>query len=631
MVAGFVVAYVLLGIAGRSTVLDTTSLALIWPAGGVSLVWFLVSRARPVSVDTLVLALLTFAVNRLTGAGTDLALLLIVTNVVQTLVAVVLVRRLCPDLWGAGGARSIDSPVLLARFLAAAVVGTALGAAIGSVVLGLTQGGYETAGAILWFGRNLCGILMVAPVALMLLQRMSQSGGVPVLEAAGRAELALAVAFTIGMYALAFTFDDLPLAFPLLAGTVWVGMRFTTLVTAAHATLNGVATIRLTLAGIGPFAAVPDPQVSALLAQAYVVTIIVTGLTLSTGLDERRRLEAQVRQREEDAVYQARLLTSIVTSMTEGVMVVDETGELLVRNPAATRVPSLLTGEETLEEAQAFHRALRGETVRNLEVHVERDGERRVLSVSAVPLPRDVVRDRARVTMLVRDVTDDFRRREELTSFAGVVAHDLRNPLAAIDGWTELIGEEMEAGELDPALLGDFVARVRSSAGRMGELVGDLLGYATSDAQDLRLEPVDLAELAAEVARAHEAAGLVTVQPVPPVMGDRVLLRQLLDNLVGNALKYVAPGIEPKIEVSGRCRDGLVAVSVADNGIGLPEGQRELVFEEFHRAHRDDYEGTGLGLAICRRIATRLGGTIVAYDNPAGAGTVFELTLPPAT
>jgi signal transduction histidine kinase len=114
------------------------------------------------------------------------------------------------------------------------------------------------------------------------------------------------------------------------------------------------------------------------------------------------------------------------------------------------------------------------------------------------------------------------------------------------------------------------------------------------------------------------------------VYADRVLVDQLLENLIGNALKYVGDGVRPDVRVDGhRAQPGWVRVTVTDNGIGLPPGEHESVFEEFHRAHPGDYDGTGLGLAIARRIVHRHGGTIQARDHEDG-GAVFEFTLPAA-
>src|SRR4029077_7243425 len=117
---------------------------------------------------------------------------------------------------------------------------------------------------------------------------------------------------------------------------------------------------------------------------------------------------------------------------------------------------------------------------------------------------------------------------------------------------------------------------------------------------------------------------------LPPVQADPVLLRQLLDNLIGNAIKYTAAGTTPALTITAH-RDGpMIEIRIVDNGIGIPEGQHDAIFGNFHRAHPSEgYQGTGLGLAICRRIVERHHGTIVAPDNPGG-GTCFIFTVPAA-
>jgi signal transduction histidine kinase len=114
------------------------------------------------------------------------------------------------------------------------------------------------------------------------------------------------------------------------------------------------------------------------------------------------------------------------------------------------------------------------------------------------------------------------------------------------------------------------------------------------------------------------------------VDADAGAVRQLLENLIGNSIKYTAPDVIPHLEITSRRRGGTVEVTIADNGIGIPAGQHEAIFDNFHRAHRDTgYAGTGLGLAICHRIVTRHGGFITADDNPGG-GSRFVFTLPAA-
>jgi len=248
-------------------------------------------------------------------------------------------------------------------------------------------------------------------------------------------------------------------------------------------------------------------------------------------------------------------------------------------------------------------------------------GRELILSISASPLPRDTDDGGARAVILARDATNEHAQRAELAAFAGVVARDLRNPLAAIKGWTELLEDEVEAGNLHPEMVRDFVDRVNG-------LVVHLLTHATSQNGQLAPARLDLEESVQRIAAARDASGLVRCGDLPTVVADRLLVDQVLDNLIGNALKYVADGVRPDVEITGRrADDGWVTISVADNGIGLPRGEHEVVFEEFHRAHTRDYEGTGLGLAIARRIIVRHGGTITARDRDEG-GTVFGFTLP---
>jgi signal transduction histidine kinase len=117
------------------------------------------------------------------------------------------------------------------------------------------------------------------------------------------------------------------------------------------------------------------------------------------------------------------------------------------------------------------------------------------------------------------------------------------------------------------------------------------------------------------------------VQPGMEVHGDAAMLRQLVDNLLGNAVKYVAPGVRPHIIVSGQQTGSFLLVTVDDNGIGVPPEQRRSIFENFQRA-ATGYSGIGIGLAICQRIVARHGGTITVEDNPHGKGSRFAVTLP---
>lgn len=648
---GFAVAFAVSSLATRGVEFVGSGFTDLWPAGGLPIVWLMVRGVRVLSVDTALLVVAAFVANLVSGGSADLAATFAVANAVQSWVAVLLLRRWCGHLWGFGGLRPMARPRDVAYVGAALAVACAVGVVIGSAGAAVLPGFDESFDAIasgLWFGRNLSSALMVVTLAVLIGARATLPRPRPSLRGddGGPLELVAATLFTIGTYGLAFSFDDLPLAFPLLAATVWFGARFSTLLAATHSFVVGLATALLTLHDIGPFANVDDSDVGFMIAQFYIAAIAITGLAIATGRDEREELAGELRRAQEHTAYEETMRAAVIGSMIEGVIVVDETGELLVHNAAAARI--LGAGEELRTESQfalsswtldgvkmsaqerPTARALRGETVEAEPVVVRvDDGEERILTISAVPLPRDEVRDRARAMVLLRDTTTEHAHREELAAFAGVVAHDLRNPLAAIDGWTEMIGDELDAGQLDAQLTREFVSRVRSSSQRMRDLIRDLLAHATSSARDLDVGRVDVTALATEIAVARNATGFVTAEPVPPVLGDPVLVRQVLDNLIGNAIKYVAPGEEPVIVVRG-CRSDarLVTVDVVDHGIGVPEEDRDRIFDEFHRAHYQEYEGSGLGLSIVRRIVTRHGGTIEALPNPAGRGTVFRFTLP---
>ena len=173
---------------------------------------------------------------------------------------------------------------------------------------------------------------------------------------------------------------------------------------------------------------------------------------------------------------------------------------------------------------------------------------------------------------------------------------------------------------------------------RMAGLIDTLLAYCTARDAPMRVRPVELGPLVAEVVHdrtAHlpgDRVPDIRIGPLPVVRADPAMLRHVLDNLLGNALKYVRPGATPRIDVTAAAApQGRVRIEVADRGIGIPEADKPDVFETFHRATTAvGYAGTGLGLAICKRIVQRHGGEIGVQDNPGG-GTRFFFTLPAAT
>ncbi len=643
----FPAAWVAVGLLSRLLAVEG-SLAVIWPPAGVAVLWFLLRGATWRSPDVALLALVAFAVNVTTGAPPGLGVVLAATNVAQTLVAVTLIRRWSPELWGCGGTRGFDSVRLVFRALAGLAAGMAVGAALGafgSLVVGQQAGWVDTA---LWFNRQLSGALVVAPLGLLVGHHLSLPRPRPPLlpRPHGPVEYAAACGFTVALHVAGLGATGLPLGFLLPVASVWVGVRFRPLATALHATATGLGTVVVTLAGVGRFAEISSPAVQAALAQGYVVTLLFIGLALSTRREENRVLEDELRAAGQRTRFQAELLQTVITSMTEGVAVVDRDDHVVVSNPAADRLgyadPTRGDGQHPGFEVffpdgtrvppgqRPSQRARRGETVEDVVVVLVPDGLGQVLSVSAVPLVGEDGEAGSRARLMFRDTTDAYTRRTELASFAGTVAHDLRNPLAAIDGWTEMLEDEVEAGGLEPAMVRSFIQQLRLASGRMHSLIADLLDHATSGNRRLELGKVDLVEVVTSVAASRGAVHLVTCGDLPWVSADRLLMFQLFDNLVGNALKYVEPGTTPHVAVTGeRASAGWARISVTDNGVGLPPGEQERIFQEFHRAHASAFEGTGLGLAIVRRIVLRHGGAVHAHNRADGpTGAVFEVTLP---
>jgi signal transduction histidine kinase len=225
--------------------------------------------------------------------------------------------------------------------------------------------------------------------------------------------------------------------------------------------------------------------------------------------------------------------------------------------------------------------------------------------------------------IVMTDVTEQRRTEAELRSFADLVAHDLREPVTAIRHLVGLL--ERRAGEPpSPEVLG----LLRASAERAHELIDGVLEYAR--AGELRSEPVDLDALMAQVGedlgpRLEEAAATLAIGDLPAVEGDPRQLRRVLQNLVGNAVKYRGEQ-PPRVEVVARRRQAEWVVIVRDNGIGVDPDQAGRIFDMFSRG-RSDADGTGIGLAVCRRVIEAHGGDI--WVEPAeGGGSEFCFTLP---
>ncbi|MEU4419893.1 HAMP domain-containing sensor histidine kinase [Actinoplanes sp. NPDC024001] len=228
-----------------------------------------------------------------------------------------------------------------------------------------------------------------------------------------------------------------------------------------------------------------------------------------------------------------------------------------------------------------------------------------------------------------RERREQQRRESELRALMTMASHDLKSPLATATAHLEMLRQDHAEGLGDDA--GQQLSGMERALGRINRLVEDLLCYAAAEQAPMDLRPVALSDLIADVIADHAGDGsCVTVDgPSPSVVADPELLRHVLDNLIGNAIKYTPTGVRARVVVAVRAASGgALRVEVADRGIGIPEADRPKVFDAFHRsANSGAYRGTGLGLAICRRIVERHGGRIGVDENPGG-GSRFWFTLP---
>lgn len=242
------------------------------------------------------------------------------------------------------------------------------------------------------------------------------------------------------------------------------------------------------------------------------------------------------------------------------------------------------------------------------------------------------ITDRKRAEQqLVRTATELARSNADLQQFAYAASHDLQEPLRVIRGFLNLLDERFP--QAVDAKAKEWMTHVREAAGRMSRLIADLLAFTRVDRQAAQFEPVSLRDAADEAtanlrAAMAESNAQVTIGQMPTVRADRAQMTLLLQNLIGNAIKFRQPSVRPVVEVGARREAGDWVVSVRDNGIGIDPQHFERIFVIFQRLHtRGDHPGTGIGLALCKRIVERHGGRLWVQSQP-GEGSTFAFTMP---
>ena len=644
---GFAVAYAVLAVLARLTVSDGQTVSLIWPGAGVAVLWLLAESPRRQGRALVPLPLIHGGVAWLTDAPWAVVVLGAVSLTCQTWVSVALIRRWCPTLLGAGGTESFRSPRSLAYTCGAAVLGSLAGAAIGTLGVWLSSGeGWDAWVPLAWLGRHFTGIVVFGCVGHLAWEWYTQ-GAAPRARGGNRREHV--VLWVVSALVVGFVFlQPLPLVFLVMPLVVWSAARFPTFLAALHAFALGVGGLLLTLVGLGPSTTLHDtPLHQTLVAQVFLVAVLLTALAVGTLSDRIDELVVRTSQARARAAEQAELLAEMTESMEEGLVVVDCDGKIQRSNRASRRLAHRVSPGATDDRALAdlvrlvLHPALADTSFARAELGVGdvrvplASGDDLVLAVSRVDLAdQQGGEGRSSVLLVLSDVTAHRLGLRPLVTFASTAAHDLRGPLTAIRAWLELAAADLDA---DSDTLAS-IKRAEKSAVQMASLIDDLLAHAVAEAGDLMVADV---ELAGPDGALVQAAALLRPDDVlevpdeglPAVRGDGVALRQLFANLVGNAVKYSRPGVPAHVRVTAQRHGSRIVVDVADNGVGVAELERDLIFQRFHRgdATRAELGGTGMGLSICQAIVQRHGGSIECLDTETGPGSVFRFDLPAAT
>jgi PAS domain S-box-containing protein len=374
-------------------------------------------------------------------------------------------------------------------------------------------------------------------------------------------------------------------------------------------------------------------------------------------------LELHVQARTQELQKLQRRYESILNSAGEGIYGLDLQGRTTFVNPAAAKITGWKVEELVgKSEAEVFHRLpTPAETAPQAEhgdyqLFYRKDGSsfpaeyvrtpirEKDKEVGAVVIFKDVTdRKRAEET-LSRKAAELARSNAELEQFAYVASHDLQEPLRKIQAFGDRLKTRCDAVNLQDGR--DYLERMQSAAARMQTLINDLLTFSRVISASQPFVPVDLHQVVRGVlsdleVRIEQKKASIEIGELPTIDGDPLQMRQLLQNLIGNALKFQSPGGQPVVRINARILKSPFAgtpdedpyaeqceLTIQDNGIGFEEKYLEKIFAVFQRLHgRNEYEGTGVGLAVCRRITDRHGGTITAKSK-LGEGATFIVTLP---
>jgi PAS domain S-box-containing protein len=380
-------------------------------------------------------------------------------------------------------------------------------------------------------------------------------------------------------------------------------------------------------------------------------------------------LELHVQARAQQLQKLQRAYELILNSAGEGICGLDMDGKITFANPTAARMIGVqvsdMVGWPATEVFPDFvQKGKQGSPSDGTQPPVEiittrrdgtkfgaevlrnpiREGER---TVGEVVMFKDITERKLAGEALARKAEELARSNAELEQFAFVASHDLQEPLRKIQAFGDRLKAKCDAANLTDGR--DYLDRMQGAAARMQTLIFDLLTFSRVISRTEPFVPINLNQVVRDIlsdleVRIEKTGGRVEIDELPTMEADGTQMRQLLQNLIGNALKFHAPNKPPVVRVTSRmlpvpaifstsdatneAPPPMCEIAVTDNGIGFDEKYLDKIFAVFQRLHgRQEFEGTGIGLAVCRRIVDRHGGNITARSKP-GEGATFVITLP---
>lgn len=446
---------------------------------------------------------------------------------------------------------------------------------------------------------------------------------------------------SVGMLYPVFVYQEIPSTWLLLVPSVWAGLTLRPWGAALHALV-----LLLACAAFGQFqwfgAAYRTRLATETSIDLILVVCVVVGVTLSL-------MQAEMRAQRSEAREQADVLELVLEEMSDGVLLQGVGKGLTFQNEASREligeVVNKAVPDSWAEELRM--RWLNGDQATDQELlDLDPQASPKMVLLGGtsgdsepdhmISLSTRLVQHHGeeRILILMRDIGAQVQREEAMKSFAKTAAHDLKGPLAALAGWLGLSRDLLREGDIPGAE--KALDRVLRNGDTMRRTVDDWLDYSLAREGRVELAPVDLSQLVSEVCELLVPPSVnggsgpkVNASVNNHVLADHALTRQVFVNLLANSLKYAAPGQDPVVWITSEPMGRhFVRVDITDNGIGIPLGEENRIFEPFHRSPgvRDHIDGSGVGLAVCRAIVEKQGGRIWATSLDDG-GAQFSFTL----